>query len=632
MDVEMDIKEYLKQHEKKDLLRLLTCGSVDDGKSTLIGRLLFDTQQIYEDQLASVKKDSKIFGTTGDDFDPALLTDGLKAEREQGITIDVAYRYFSTAKRKFIIADTPGHEQYTRNMATGASNCELAIILIDARNGITTQTKRHSFIVSLLGIRHVIVAINKMDVLNYSEEKFEKIKTDYLDFIPRLDFSDISIVPMSALQGDNVAYHSPNMPWYKGQCLLDILESLTISTDRNLVDMRFPVQYVIRPHQDFRGFAGQMASGVITKGMEIVSLPTKKRSRVKSIVTFDKEIQEAFAPMSVVVTLEDEIDVSRGSILVPPRNVPHRSDVLDAMLIWMDDQQEAKATNSYTLKHATSSINSHISEIVYKVNVNTLKQSQCDFLKMNDIARVKIDLHRDLFFDSYKKNKHMGSFVLVDKMTNATVAAGMIIDRTEVSQLSSLGKIKSRNISEEKSLVDFKQRMTHERGRPKTFWMTGLSGSGKSTLAKHFEKHLISKKQSCFVLDGDNLRFGLNKDLGFSESDRAENIRRAAHVASLMNQAGVTVVCSFISPFAKDREVAKEIVGPENFIEVYLSTPLVECEKRDRKGLYQKARAGEIQGFTGIDSPYESPSHPDIILDTSDLSIEKCIELLEKNL
>jgi bifunctional enzyme CysN/CysC len=623
----MDVAKYLEEHEKKDLLRLLTCGSVDDGKSTLIGRLLFDTNQIYADQLASLKTDSRLFGTTGDDFDPALLTDGLRAEREQGITIDVAYRYFSTDKRKFIIADTPGHEQYTRNMATGASGCDVAVIMVDARKGINEQTKRHSFIVSLLGIKHVVVAVNKMDLVDWDKEKFEAVKSGYLDFIPRLDFSDVSFVPMSALKGENVAVKSDKMAWYSGTCLLHIIENINITNSRNLVDLRLPVQSVIRPDQSFRGYAGKICSGVLSAGMEVVALPSKQKSKIKSISVYDKNLQVAFAPMSVVVTLEDEIDVSRGTVIAAPKNIPRKFDELDAMIIWMVEI-ESTIGSTLLLKNAASTVGASLAEIVYQVDVNTLSRTPAAPLKLNSIARARLTLHAPMYFDSYAKNKDFGSFILIDKLTNATVAAGMLIDRSYSDELSDEKVVTSKNIRSEASLVSSEARSQLAGHDAVTLWLTGLSGSGKSTVAKSLDKRLIEQNRLCFVLDGDNVRYGLNRDLGFSNRDRTENIRRIAEVAKLMNQAGVTVIAACISPFAEDRLMARDIIGAERFHDIYISTPLLDCERRDPKGLYKKARAGELVQFTGIDSPYEPPANPCLVIDTSQIEVESAVDLI----
>jgi bifunctional enzyme CysN/CysC len=643
-----DITGYLHRHETKDLLRFLTCGSVDDGKSTLIGRLLYDSHMIYEDQLEKVAKDSKVYGTTDDDFDPALLTDGLKAEREQGITIDVAYRYFSTDKRKFIIADCPGHEQYTRNMATGASTCNLAVILIDARYGVITQTKRHSFICSLLGIKHVIVAVNKMDLVDWSQEVYEKIVDDYNAFVSRLNFSDIHFIPMSALKGDNVVDHGGNLTWYDGSTFLHHLENVNISTDRNLIDMRLPVQYVLRPNLDFRGFSGTMASGVIRVGDEVASLPSRQQSRVKAIYGPDGEVDQAFAPQAVTVTLEDEIDVSRGNMLVPVNNLPHIGNEFEAMVVWMHEDA-AQSGKSYLIKHTSSMIPGVLSDIRYKVDVNTMRRADdldaggaggkaqgeqesmphapgamqdAAQLQLNEIGRCHITLHRPIAFDPYERNRSTGAFIIVDRLTNITVAAGMIVDRIVSKPGHQKGPV-SQNIVKTDSLVSEEDRMKLLGQKGATVWLTGLSGSGKSTIAKQLEKDLIDQGHLCYILDGDNVRHGLNRDLGFSMEDRRENIRRIAEVAALMNDAGVIVITSFISPYISDRAAAREVIGDAAFVEVFVDTPIEVCEERDPKGLYKKARAGEIQQFTGISDPYEAPQDAEITLPTVDITPEK---------
>lgn len=622
----MNITEYLDRHEKKDLLRFLTCGSVDDGKSTLIGRLLFDTAMIYEDQLAAVRKDSVVHGTTGTDFDPALLMDGLKAEREQGITIDVAYRYFSTDKRKFIIADTPGHEQYTRNMATGASNCSLAVVLIDARLGVIAQTRRHSFIASLLGIKHVLVAVNKMDLVKWDESVYQRIREEYNDAVSRLNFVDIHFIPISALHGDNVVTHSENMPWYEGSTFLHHLESVNISTDRNLVDLRFPVQYVIRPHLNFRGFAGSVASGVLRVGDPVLCLPSRRSSRVKSIVTFSGEMEEAWPPMSVAVTLEDEVDVSRGSMLVHPNNLPKIGNEFEAMLVWMHEDT-AKPGKTYLIKHTTNLVPGTLNELRYKIDVNTMRKADATQLAMNEIGRVHMTLHRPIAFDDYTRNRQTGNFVLIDRLTNATVAAGMILDRA-VAKASQAKSPVTRNITRETSLVDRAEREALLKQKGVTLWLTGLSGSGKSTVAKELERALIETGHACYLLDGDNIRHGLNKDLGFSMEDRKENIRRIAEVAHLFNEAGLIVISAFISPYRTDRDRAREIIGSDSFLEVYVSTPLEVCEERDPKNLYKRARAGEIPQFTGISDPYEEPLNPEVDLNTADYSVEESVDRL----
>ena len=626
-----DIDAYLEQHRNKDLLRFLTCGSVDDGKSTLIGRLLYDSKMIYEDQLAAVVRDSKIHGTTGTDFDPALLTDGLKAEREQGITIDVAYRYFSTSKRKFIIADTPGHEQYTRNMATGASNCELAIILVDARHGITVQTKRHSFIVSLLGIGHVIIAINKMDLMDWSEEVYEQIRQEYNAFSARLFFKDVHFIPISALKGDNVVDKSENMPWYNGPTLLHHLEHVNISSHQNFIDMRFPVQMVMRPNLNFRGFAGTMASGVMRPGEKVMVLPSKQTTTIATVQNWSGQLEYAFPPMPIVVTLADEVDVSRGDMLVPVNNLPKVNSEFDAMLVWMSEAPAREASH-YLIKHCCSMIPATLDKIRYEVDVNTMRKKPREVpieLKLNSIARVKMVLHRQIAYDPFAKNHATGAFILIDRLTNATVAAGMILDKPSAEDTKA-SKPKSDNITRVASGVQPVERERLLGHKAHTIWLTGLSGSGKSTLAKALEKRLVQEGVLAFLLDGDNIRHGLNRDLGFSNEDRKENIRRIAEVASLMNDAGVVVITAFISPFIEDRLAARETIGGDRFSEVYVSTPLEVCEKRDPKGLYQKARAGEIKGFTGLDAPYEPPEKPDFTLDTSSASLDECTEKLLK--
>lgn len=630
--INKDIEAYLEQHRRKDLLRFLTCGSVDDGKSTLIGRLLYDSKMIYEDQLAAVKRDSKIHGTTGTDFDPALLTDGLKAEREQGITIDVAYRYFSTSKRKFIIADTPGHEQYTRNMATGASNCELAIILIDARHGVTVQTKRHSFIASLLGIGHIVVAVNKMDMVDWSEDVFSQIRQEYNSFSTRMLFKDIHFIPISALKGDNVVDKSENLAWYKGPTLLHHLEHVNISSHDNFIDMRFPVQYVMRPNLDFRGFAGTVASGVMRPNDKVMVLPSKQISTIKSIQNWNGPLAYAFPPMPVVVTLADEVDASRGDMLVPVNNIPHINSEFDAMLVWMSEAP-ARTSAHYLIKHCCSLIPATLEKIRYEIDVNTMRKkdssNSSDTLQLNGIARVKLVLHRQLAFDPFIRNHRTGSFILIDRLTNATVAAGMIIDKTTATDAK---HTVSHNLTSVQSLVSAEERERLLGHKSRTLWFTGLSGSGKSTIAKALEKRLIGLGKLAFILDGDNIRGRLNSDLGFSEEDRRENIRRIAEVASLMNDAGIIVITAFISPFISDREKAKETIGNQRFTEIHVRTPLAICEQRDPKGLYKKARNGEIHDFTGIDSPYEAPENPDLTVDTQDKSVEECVDFILKNI
>ena len=631
--IENDIEGYLRQHEQKDMLRFLTAGSVDDGKSTLIGRLLYDSKMIYEDQLAAVVKDSAVHGTTNDDFDPALLTDGLKAEREQGITIDVAYRYFSTDKRNFIICDAPGHEQYTRNMATGASHCDLSIILIDARHGIMPQTKRHSFIASLLGIKHLVVCVNKMDIVDYSEDIYRQIRKDYEGFAAKLEVSDIHFMPISALKGDNVVDRSENMPWFNGEPLLSYLENVQVATDRNLIDLRFPVQYVLRPDLDFRGFSGTVASGIIRKGDDIMVLPSGKRSKVKSIVTFEDEHDEAFAPMAVTVTLQDEVDASRGDMLVHVNNTPHDGNEFDAMLVWMSEAP-LRAGTQLMLKSTSNLVPATVESLRYQFDVNTLKRLPAEDLQLNAIGRVAIHTHRPLCFDSYARNRNTGSFVLIDRLTNATLAAGMILNR-EPGQLThdapQASEPKSKNISCHKSQVTPEERAQRLAQSPKTIWLTGLPRSGKSTIAYALERKLFDEGKFAVVLDGENLRATVSADLGFSADDRRENVRRAAATAKLLNEAGVTAIVASVSPYREDRRMAKSVVGEETFTEVFVSTPLDVCKSRDPE-LYEKAENGEIKLFSGVTAPYETPERADITLDTETTDADACATLLTETL
>ena len=624
-----DIEAYLAQHERKDLLRFLTCGSVDDGKSTLIGRLLYDSKMIYEDQLEAMKKDSVRHGTTDTEFDPALLTDGLKAEREQGITIDVAYRYFSTAKRKFIIADTPGHEQYTRNMATGASTCDLAIILIDARAGVLTQTRRHSFIVSLLGIKHIIVAVNKMDLVDYSQEVFERIVKDYTGFAARLELSDVHFLPMAALNGDNVVRKSEHMPWYTGSPLMHLLEHVYIASDANLIDFRFPVQYVNRPNPDFRGFCGTVASGVVRPGDEVMVFPSRKTSRVKAIHTFEGELEQAMPPLAVTLTLEDEIDVSRGDMLVHPNNIPLIATRFEAMLVWMAEES-LQPDKQYFIKQTTNTTPGVITDVRYRIDVNTLHREDAAQLTLNAIGRCAFALEKPIACDPYRKNRASGAFVVIDRLTNNTVGAGMIIDRNQsFGSVGSVESVESRLNGPNDSMDPtdptdpMAEREQALQQRALTVWLTGLSGSGKSSIAERLEQRLHTEGFHAYRLDGDNLRLGLNRDLAFSAADRAENIRRIAEVARLFNQAGLIVLVSVIAPFYADRQHAAEIIGADRFFEVYVDTPIEVCEARDVKGLYHKARAGEIPDFTGISSPYEPPPAPALRLATVGHTVEE---------
>ncbi len=624
-----DIDAYLKQHENKELLRFLTCGSVDDGKSTLIGRLLYDSKMIYEDQLAALERDSKIHGTTGGDFDPALLTDGLKAEREQGITIDVAYRYFSTAKRKFIIADTPGHEQYTRNMATGASTADLAIILIDARHGVLTQTKRHSFITSLLGIKHVLVAVNKMDLVAYRQDVFERIRHDYKEFAARLDLPDLHFMPISALKGDNVVEPSTNMPWYQGPTLMHFLESVYIGSDRNLQDFRFPVQYVNRPHLDFRGYCGTIASGIVRKGDEIMALPSRKISRVASIVTFDGELKEAFAPQAVTLTLADEIDVSRGDMLVRPGNVPKLESRFDAMVVWMAEEPMVIG-KTYIIKQTTNMVTGAISALRYRVDVNTLHRLEADTLQLNEIGRCAFTLSQPIAYDSYRRNRATGALIVIDRITNATVAAGMIMDRTRDADRRDHWDDEPAAVLEpgDSSHVTEAERAARFDQRPVTLLLTGLTASGKTTLAYALERRLFDIGKACAVLDGQNMRQGISRDLGFTAEERSENLRRSAEVAKLMNDAGLICIAAFVAPSEEVRQKAAEVVGRDRFLVVHVATPLAVCRQRDDEGHYRQADAGEIANFPGVTAPYDVPAAPDLTLSTDELSVEQCVDRL----
>lgn len=624
-----DIDAYLAQHERKELLRFITCGSVDDGKSTLIGRLLFDSKMLYEDQLAQLEDESKVHGTTGGGFDPALVTDGLKAEREQGITIDVAYRYFSTAKRKFIIADTPGHEEYTRNMATGASTADLAVILIDARHGVLTQTKRHSFLVSLLGIRHVVVTVNKMDLVDFSEERFEEICADYKAFSNRLDLPDLHFIPLSALNGDNVVDRSENMPWYEGSTLMSFLETVNIGSDRNLEDFRFPVQYVNRPNLDFRGFCGTVASGIIRVGEEIMVLPSKQKSKVKSIVTYEGEVEEAFTPQSVTLTLEDEIDCSRGDMIVRPGNVPKQSNAIDAMLVWMSPEAMVPG-KTYLFKQTTQTTAGQIESLRYRVDVNTMHRSPAPDLQLNEIGRCRITLSQPLYFDAYRRNRSTGAFIIVDRISNVTVAAGMITAREAENKDAlapweiddSAGSTQDDTIQ----VVSSEEREARLGQKPATVLLTGLSGSGKTTIARGVERALFDLGRTSVVLDGEDLRRGLSRDLGFSLEDRSENLRRCAQMARLLNENGFVCLAALIAPGEEVRSRAASLIGEERFLLVHCEAPIEVCQERDPRGHYAEAEQGKIPKLPGAGTEYETPASPDLKLNTAEQSIEDCVE------
>jgi bifunctional enzyme CysN/CysC len=660
-----DIETVLAEDSEKDLLRFITCGSVDDGKSTLIGRLLFDSKQVYEDQLAAVDRDSKKWGTQGDAADLALLVDGLQSEREQGITIDVAYRYFSTARRKFIIADTPGHEQYTRNMATGASTAELAVILVDASKGVQTQTRRHSFITSLLGIRQVIVAVNKMDLVDFDQDRFATIEAEYRAFANKLNFETVHCVPVAALGGDNVTVQGENLDWFEGPTLLELLETLPAgvmgsrsgdrshgasggdpdaggsgfqaasaepdgasrSGDRShekMGDFRLPVQYVNRHSSDFRGFAGTIAGGSVSVDDPVMVMPTGRQSRAARIVTFDGDIERADTGQAVTLTLADEIDISRGDLLVHPDERARVADALDARVVWMADSPLLPG-RQYDIKMGPRTL-SAIPELVHhRIDVNTLEHQHVDQLELNEIGLIRWRLSASAAFDSYERNRHTGAFIVIDRITNLTVGAGMIV-RPVTDTLAD----KSQNVVWHEHKITKTQRAGQKAQKPAVLWFTGLSGAGKSSVANALEQALFQRGHHSYLLDGDNVRHGLNRDLGFTDEDRVENIRRVGEVARLMADSGLVVLTAFISPFRSDRAMVRELMESGEFIEVYVKASLETCEDRDPKGLYAKARAGAIKHFTGIDSPYEQPNNAEIVVDTEQLSVEEAVdEVLE---
>ena len=610
--IEQDIEAYLHAHEHKSLLRFITCGSVDDGKSTLIGRLLYDSKMIFEDQLAALEADSKKVGTQGGDLDFALLVDGLAAEREQGITIDVAYRFFSTDQRKFIVADTPGHEQYTRNMVTGGSTADLAVILIDARKGVLTQTRRHSYLVSLLGIRKVVLAINKMDLVDYSHEIYDAIVAEYRDFAKQIDLHDIVPVPVSGLKGDNITAPSSHTPWYHGPTLMGYLETVEIEDRLQHQPFRLPVQWVNRPNLDFRGFAGTIVSGTVSQGEKIRVVPSGRESRVARIVTMEGDLERAVAGQSVTLTLEDEIDVSRGDVLACTSAPPHVADQFETTIIWMADEPMLPG-RPYWMKIGTKQVSATITEPKYKVNVNTLEHLAAKKLGLNEIGVCNVALDHPIAFDPYAENRDTGGFILIDRLSNHTVGAGLIHFALRRSQ----------NIHWQALDIHKGSRAALKGQKPCVLWFTGLSGAGKSTIANLVEKQLHALGRHTYLLDGDNVRHGLNRDLGFTDTDRVENIRRVAEVAKLMTDAGLIVMVSFISPFRAERRMARSLFEFGEFFEVHVDTPLAVAEARDVKGLYAKARRGELKNFTGIDSPYEPPEKPEIYIDTTHTSSEE---------
>ncbi|PXA77621.1 adenylyl-sulfate kinase [Caulobacter sp. D4A] len=617
-----DIEAYLEAHQNKSLLRFITCGSVDDGKSTLIGRLLYDSKMIFEDQMAALEADSKRVGTQGGAIDFALLVDGLAAEREQGITIDVAYRFFSTDKRKFIVADTPGHEQYTRNMVTGASTADAAVILIDARKGVLTQTRRHSYLVSLLGIRNVVLAVNKMDLVGWDQAVFDAIVADYRAFAEKIGLNIFTPIPISGLGGDNMAVRSEHTPWFDGPILMDWLESVEVEDSLQAQPFRMPVQWVNRPNLDFRGFSGQVASGVVKPGDRVKVLPSGRESRVSRIVTLPGDLDQAVAGQSVTITLADEVDVSRGDVLVAADSPSAVAGQFEATLVWMDDEPLPPG-RSYLLKIGARLVGASVTEIKHRVNVNTLEHTAAKRLELNEIAHVNISLDQAIPFEAYADNRDLGGFILIDRISNRTVGAGLL----------NFALRRADNIHWQHTDVSKASRAALKSQRGRVVWLTGLSGAGKSTIANLVEKRLHALGRHTYLLDGDNVRHGLNKDLGFTEEDRVENIRRVAEVAKLMVDAGLIVLTAFISPYRAERRLAREILNDGEFVEVFVDTPLAVAESRDVKGLYKKARAGQLKNFTGIDSPYEAPEAAELVIDTTKVdplaAAERIVEWLE---
>jgi bifunctional enzyme CysN/CysC len=614
---ELDVESWLSAQDKKDLLRFITCGSVDDGKSTLIGRLLYDSRMVLEDQLAALERDSKVSGTQGDDLDFALLVDGLSAEREQGITIDVAYRFFSTDKRKFIVADTPGHEQYTRNMVTGASTADAAVILIDARKGVLTQSRRHSYLVSLVGIDQIVLAINKMDLVGWSQEIFDTIVAEYMDFARLVGLKTVQAIPMSALRGDNIAQRSDAAPWYQGPALLEHLEAIPPATTPVDDPFYMPVQWVNRPDLDFRGYAGFVVSGQARPGDRVRVAPSGRESRIARIVTQDGDLTAAMAGQSVTITLHDQVDISRGDVLMAADAPLEIADQFEANIVWMSAEPLLPG-RAYLMKIGAQTVSAQITEIKHRVDIDTLEHMAAKVLHLNEIAACNLSINRAIPFASYAQNRDLGSFILIDRMTNATVGAGTM----------AFALRRAHNIHWQALSVDKTARAGLKHQKPAALWFTGLSGAGKSTIANLVEKRLLSLGRHTILLDGDNVRHGLNRDLGFTEADRVENIRRVSEVAKLMTEAGLIVLVSFISPFRAERRMAREMFETGEFYEIFVDAPLEVAESRDVKGLYKKARAGQLKNFTGVDSPYEPPEAPDLRIDTTALSAERAAETI----
>ncbi|MBX7514689.1 sulfate adenylyltransferase subunit CysN [Qipengyuania sp. GH38] len=611
-----DIEAYLDKHQHKTMLRFITCGSVDDGKSTLIGRLLYDSKMIFEDQLAALESDSKRVGTQGQDIDFALLVDGLAAEREQGITIDVAYRFFATESRKFIVADCPGHEQYTRNMVTGASTADLACILIDARKGVLVQTKRHSFLCHQLGIKNLVLAVNKMDLIGYDQEKYDAIIADYEEFAKSIGIESFTAIPISGLAGDNITTKSDNTAWYDGPTLMEHLEAVEVRSDANLdKPFRMPVQWVNRPNLDFRGFSGLISTGSVKPGDQVRSLPSGKTSTVKSVVTMDGDLTQGIAGQSVTITLEDEIDCSRGDVLAAADNPPEVADQFESTIVWMDEDPLVVG-RAYWMKIGTQTVSVTVAEPKYEINVNTMQHLAAKTLELNSIGVSEITTDKQIVFEAYADNRALGGFILIDKITNRTVGAGMLHFSLRRAQ----------NVHWQATDITRDDHAAMKNQQPRVLWFTGLSGSGKSTIANEVEKKLALMNRHTFLLDGDNVRHGLNKDLGFTESDRIENIRRIGEVAKLMTDAGLIVLTAFISPFRADRQLVRDMMGEGEFIEIHVDTPLEVAEARDVKGLYKKAREGKLKNFTGIDSPYEEPEEPEIRVNTVAMSPEEAAD------